>query len=114
MQNIDGLWTVEGLPLEVASSGGILVFCRGQVLGGGDRYYCIGAYSLKITLLEMEVRVFHFLGAVYSGVAGNKPDFHLHFRGAVLTELIEGHVNSVDDRAAKVPLKLVWRAPLRL
>jgi hypothetical protein len=114
MKEIDGLWTVEGLPLEVASSGGVLVFCRGHVLGGGDRFYCIGAYSWKAALLEIEVRVFHFLGAVHSGVAGSKPDFHLHFRGRVLTEVIEGQVNYVDDHKAAAPLKLIWRAPLRM
>src|SRR5581483_6145921 len=97
MGKIDGLWTVEGLPLENASTGGILVFCRGQVLGGGDRYYCVGDYFLKATVLEINVRVFHFIGTVHSGMAGSKPDFHLYFRGRVLTELIEGYVNHIGD-----------------
>lgn len=116
MEKIDGLWTVEGLPLENATTGGILVFCRGQVLGGGDRYYCVGDYFLKATLLEIKVRAFHFIGAVHSGMAGSKPDFHLHFHGRVLTELIEGYVISIgnNEYEVKAPLRLIWRAPLRL
>jgi hypothetical protein len=114
MQRIDGLWTVEGLSLEGATSGGVLVFCHGQVFGGGDRYYCIGTYSLSGAFIDIEARIFHFHGAVHSRVAGNKPDFHLHFRGGVLTEVIEGQVNRADDHEVNAPLKLIWRAPLPL
>lgn len=111
MESIDGLWTAEGMSLDGASSGGILVFCRGQVFGGGDRYYCIGSYKLG-AVVEIEARVFHFHGSVHSRIAGMKPDFHLHFRGRVLTELIEGYVSRADDMEVKMPFKLIWRAPL--
>jgi hypothetical protein len=112
VQSIDGLWTVEGLSLESGTSGGVLVLCRGQVLGGGDRYYCVGSFKRNGAIVEIDARVYHFHGAVHSRVAGTKPDFHIHFRGRLLTEVIEGQVHRADDRDVKLPFQLVWRAPL--
>jgi hypothetical protein len=108
MQSVDGLWTVEG----TSADGGILVLCRGRVLGGGNRYYAVGTYTLRGGTIEIEARAYHFHGPAHSPLAGTRPDFHLHFRGQVLTELIEGHVDRTEDRAVRVPFKLIWRAPL--
>ena|SRR5690348_2228805 len=111
MQRIDGLWTVEGISLDTATSAGVLVLCCGQVVGGGERYYCVGSYKAKRAIVEIDVKFYHYHGAVHSPVAGARPDFQIRFRGRVLTELIEGNARCADG-AVSVPFRLVWRAPL--
>ena len=112
MKSLDGLWTVEGVSFEAADEGGVLMLTHGQVLGGGNRFYCIGTYRQHGGIVEIDIRSFHFHGSAYSPVFGGKPDYHLHLRGRVLTEVIEGAVERVDELTVQVPFRMIWRAPL--
>lgn len=63
MSEIDGLWTAEGATPEGWPTSGILMFVRGQVFGGGNRYYCLGRYRLQGQRIEIEAHTYHYHGS---------------------------------------------------
>jgi hypothetical protein len=114
MPEIDGLWTAEGATLEGWPTSGILMLVRDQVFGGASRYYCFGGYRLHGQRIEIEAHVYHYHGSNQNRLAGDAPDFTVHYRGRVLaaSEIIEGTVYRAENPNLKLPVQLVRRDAL--
>jgi hypothetical protein len=115
MTRMEGLWTVEVDSVSGWSLGGVLVFEAGRILGGGDRYYCLGHYEEHGDKVRGEARCFHFHGPVFNAFGGTLLDFRITFSGRHAGEVFEGKVHSdhpATNPEMKLPFRLFWRADL--
>src|ERR1700721_969779 len=85
---IDGLWTVE-FHGPVGVGGGVVVFIKGQVLGGDSGYAYNGSYELKDNILKARVSVNNFNSGLPNafGIPG---DFDLLVEGKMQGDAISG------------------------
>ncbi len=85
---LDGLWIVQYHGPQ-GVGGGVVVFMKGQVLGGDSGFTYVGSYELKGDLLNAKVLVKNFDPNVPNvlGVPGN---FDLVIEGKVKDDAIEG------------------------
>ena len=112
--NVDGLWTVEGMTPEGWPVSGVMIFLRDQVFGGNDRYYCLGNYRLHGHAIEIDTHLYHYHGASHSYLAGEAPDFRLHYRGRIMmgSEMIEAEVHRAENPDQRYPVTLLRCAQL--
>ncbi len=114
MPDIDGLWTAEGATLDGWPISGVMVFFRDQVFGGGARHYCLGAYRLHGSSVEIEAHIYHYHGSTQSRLARGAPDFTVHYHGRLMaaSEIIEGTVFRAENPSMRLPVQLARRAAL--
>jgi|SRR5581483_9512005 len=114
MPDIDGLWTAEGATLDGWPISGVMVFFRDQVFGGGARHYCLGAYRLHGSSVEIEAHIYHYHGSTQSRLARGAPDFTVHYHGRLMaaSEIIEGTVFRAETPSMRLPVQLARRAAL--
>jgi hypothetical protein len=112
--DVDGLWTVEGMTPEGWPLSGVMIFLRDQVYGGNDRYYCLGSYRFHGGVIEIDTHLYHYHGGTHSYVAGDAPDFRLHYRGRVMmgVEMITAEVSRAEYPYLRYPVTLLRRALL--
>lgn len=112
MDDVEGLWTAEFGSSNGWTRGGIAVLAKGRFLGGGEQYYIEGRYGVHGGILEGNARCSHFHGPVANIFGDTTPDFHVTFKGRVLTDLVEGHLYRPDQPGLTLPFRLARRASL--
>jgi hypothetical protein len=86
---IEGMWILKILPPPV-TSGGVVVFMNGKILGGDNGFTWVGSYSISDTMIKGRVHVHNFDPDIQS-VLGVPGDYEMHFSGTLESEnLITG------------------------
>ena len=109
---IEGLWIVqyEGV---AGGDGGVIVFVRGQVLGGDNAFVYTGAYQSTEDAISARVVVRNFNPAV-GNVLGVKGDFELTMQGTVQGRIIKGSASLVNQHGPGIVVKLTKVADLKV
>ncbi len=85
---LDGLWIVQYHGPQ-GVGGGVVVFMKGQVLGGDSGFTYVGTYELKGDLLKAKVSVKNFDASV-PNVLGMPGNFELLIEGKFKNDTIDG------------------------
>lgn len=107
---IEGLWIVqyEGT---AGGDGGVIVFVRGQVLGGDNAFVYTGTYQSNGHAISAGVLVRNFNPAI-GNVLGVKGDFELTVRGTIQGGVIKGSASLVNQEGPGMVVKLTRVAGL--
>lgn len=101
---IDGLWIVqyEGT---AGGDGGVIVFVKGQVLGGDSAFVYTGTYQCDAATISARVLVRNFNPAI-GNVLGIKGDFELTMQGTIRGGIIKGSASLVNQQGPGMVVKL--------
>lgn len=101
---IEGLWIVqyEGT---AGGDGGVIVFARGQALGGDNAYVYSGTYQSDAARISARVLVRNFNPAI-GNVLGIKGDFELIVQGTIQGDTIKGSASLVNQEGPGMVVKL--------
>ncbi len=107
---IEGLWIVqyEGT---AGGDGGVIVFIRGQVLGGDNAFVYTGTYQSDGDAITARVLVRNFNPAI-GNVLGIKGDFELTVRGTAQGGIIRGSASLINQEGPGMVVKLTKIAAL--
>jgi hypothetical protein len=108
---IDGLWVVQFHGPQGVGNG-VVVFTKGQVLGGDDGFTYVGTYELRDDLLKARVSVKNFDSAV-SNVLGIPGNFDLLVEGKVQGKDINGTGALANAPDSKIVVRLKKTADLK-
>jgi hypothetical protein len=107
---VEGLWIVQFVGLQ-GSGGGIVVFVKGQVLGGDTGYTYIGTYATQGNNLVAKIRVSNFLPEI-PNVLGIKGDFDLQISAPINENVLQGAMSLVGRPGAGIAVKLTRKTTL--
>ena len=101
---IEGLWIVqyEGV---AGGDGGVIVFVKGQVLGGDNGFVYTGTYHSDDKTIWARVLVRNFAPAILN-VLGIKGDFELTVQGTIDGKIIKGSASLINQEGPSMVLKL--------
>ena len=107
---IEGLWVVqyEGI---AGGDGGVIVFIRGQVLGGDNAFAYTGTYQSDGNTISADVSVRNFNPRI-GNVLGVEGDFELRMQGTVQGAIIVGSASLVNREGPGIVVKLTKIADL--
>lgn len=101
---IEGLWIVQYEGIH-GGDGGVIVFVRGQVLGGDNGFVYTGAYQSDGQIISARVLVRNFAPTI-SNVLGINGDFELTVQGAIEGKVIKGSASLINQAGPSMVLKL--------
>jgi hypothetical protein len=107
---IEGLWVVQ-FEGTADSGGGVVVFVRGQVLGGDSGFVYTGTYQSDDNVVSARVLVRNFNPAIGS-VFGIKGNYELAVRGTIQGGIIKGTASLVNQQGPGIVVKLTKIAGL--
>jgi hypothetical protein len=101
---IEGLWIVqyEGT---AGGDGGVIVFVKGQVLGGDNGFVYTGTYQSDAKAVSARVLVRNFNPTI-GNVLGIKRDFELTVQGAINGDVIKGSASLINHEGPGLVVKL--------
>jgi hypothetical protein len=101
---MEGLWIVqyEGT---AGGDGGVIVFVRGQALGGDNAFVYSGTYQSDATRISARVLVRNFNPAI-GNVLGIKGDFELIVQGTIQCDTIRGSASLINQEGPGMVVKL--------
>lgn len=101
---IDGLWIVQYEGTQ-GGDGGVIVFVRGQILGGDNGFVYTGTYQTDGKVISARVLVRNFAPAI-GNVLGISGDFELTVQGAVEGNVINGAASLINQVGPGMVVKL--------
>jgi hypothetical protein len=101
---LDGLWIVQ-YHGPAGVGGGIVVFTKGQVLGGDSGFAYVGTYEQKGDALKARVRTTQF-DANTPSVLGVPGDHDLLIEGKITNDTIEGTGALATHPDSKIVVRL--------
>ena|ERR1039457_4646968 len=107
---IEGLWIVQYHGPQ-GTGGGVVVFVKGQVLGGDSGFTYSGSYDLTGELFKAKVEVKNFDPSI-PNVIGLIGDFDLVLEGKVQGDTINGTGALANEPDAKIVFRLSKRRAL--
>jgi len=108
---LDGLWTEEIQGLFGWEHVGVLVFDRGNVLGGGNNHFSIGRYQEDGETVEVTLAVeYHGQPRTVFGSADRR--FDVTLRGRHSDGVVEGEVHRSDRPDLTLAYRLTRRTDL--
>jgi hypothetical protein len=101
---IEGLWIVQYEGTE-GGDAGVVVFVKGQALGGDNAYAYSGTYQSDSARISARIAVRNYNPAI-GNVLGIKGDFELILQGTVHGEVIKGSASLVNQEGPGIVVKL--------
>jgi len=101
---IDGLWIVQYEGIQ-GSGGTVVVFVKGQVLGGDNGFTIIGEYTLAGTSISVRAQVQNYLKSIPS-FFDFEGDYEVRVKGTVEGNVIRGQADIVDKGIPGLVLKM--------
>jgi len=101
---VEGFWIVQYEGIR-GNGGGVIIFTKGQVLGGDTGFIYTGAYKTDERTITADVLVRNFLPEVPS-VLGVQGDFELNLKGNVGGQIIKASATLVGQEGAGIVVKL--------
>jgi len=105
---INGIWTGEVYGPFGWENRGIFVLENGRIIGGDNRQYTTGSYSVSGDKIEAEFRI-HYYGPPRTAFGEKNEEFSVMMKGTVQENTIEGTVSRRD----KANLDLQYRLSRR-
>ncbi len=92
---IEGIWTGEVYGPFGWENRGVFFLENGRVMGGDNRQYTTGSYTLDGTSFNAELHV-HYFGPPRTVYGSTQEQFETHISGELSDGLIEGTVGQKD------------------
>lgn len=108
---VEGVWTIEVYGPFGWDSRGIFVFEKGRILGGDNRQYTAGKYSVSNDEFSAELRV-HYYGPPRTVHGEASEEFETRLIGKIRDGTIEGTVGRPDRPEYDLQVRLTKRMDL--
>jgi hypothetical protein len=109
---IEGLWIVQYESVK-GGDGGVIVFVKGQVLGGDNGFIYTGTYKSDGKMISALVLVRNFAPGIVS-VLGIEGVVELTVQGTVEGKVIKGSASLIDQEGPRMVMKLTKVTDLAL
>jgi hypothetical protein len=108
---MEGMWIAQFQGIQ-GSSGGVVVFVKGKVLGGDEGFTYIGDYTEKGNSVNARVAVHNYDPKVTSVLGIGGEDVQLQVTGMVEGNIMRGQAALMETPGAGLALKLTKCAEL--
>jgi len=108
---IEGIWTSEIYGPFGWDSHGIILMENGRIIGGGNRHYSTGTYSLSGKEVKAELLV-NYYGPPRTMFGEAKEEFTTQIVGTWKDPVIEGTIHRVDRPQFDLQIRLTKRMDL--
>lgn len=108
---IEGIWTGEVYGPFGWDNGGIFVLENGRIVGGDNRQYSLGTYSLSGNDVKAELLV-HYYGPPRTVFGENKEEFTAEITGTRKGSEINGTIRRPDKPQFDLQIRLTKRLDL--
>jgi len=109
--SIDGIWTGEIYGPYGWENSGVYVLERGQIMGGNDRHYSTGTYTVSGGIYEAKILV-QYYGPPRSIFGENQERFGIEVAGTVEDGVINARVDRPDRPEFNVEYRMTKRMDL--
>ncbi len=109
--SIDGIWTSEVYGPFGWDNRGMFLFEQGRIVGGDNRQYSVGRYSLSGDTMEAEI-VVHYYGPPRTQFGEAKEEFITQIVGTRSADEIVGTVRRPDRPQFDLQIRLTKRMEL--
>ena len=109
--SVEGIWTGEIYGPYGWENCGVYVIERGLMLGGNDRHYSAGRYSLTGTHFEADV-FSHFHGQPRTLFGENRKQFEFVLCGEIVKGVIEGEMRSPNRPRSGIKCRFIKRTDI--
>jgi len=109
--SIDGIWTGEVYGPFGWDNGGIFVLENGRVVGGDNRQYSLGTYSLSGNDVKAELLV-HYYGPPRTVFGEAKENFTTEIVGKLREDEINGTIRRPDKPQFDLQIRMTKRLEL--
>ena len=109
--SIDGIWTGEVYGPFGWENRGIFVLENGRIIGGDNRQYTTGTYSVSGNKIEAEFKI-HYYGPPRTVFGEKNEEFSVRLIGTVEDDSIEGTVSRRDKANLDLQYRLTKRRGL--
>ncbi len=108
---VDGIWTGEILGPYGWENSGVYVLEQGRILGGSNRHYSNGRYTVTDGTYHAKVQV-HYYGPPRAIFGEKRERFVLEVTGKLEDDVMEGHIVPADKLDSTVSYRMSKRLDL--
>ena len=105
---IEGIWTGEVYGPFGWENRGVFIFENGRIVGGDNRQYSMGRYSLDGAAVTAELRI-HYYGPPRTNFGEAKEEFETEITGAWQDGEINGTIRRTDKPQFDLQIRLTKR-----
>ena len=109
--SIDGIWTGEVYGPFGWENRGVFVLENGRIIGGDNRQYSTGTYSVSGDRVTAELKV-HYYGPPRTVFGEKSEEFTINLDGTVQEGVFDGTVNRDDKAQFELQYRLTRRIGL--
>ena len=109
--SLEGIWTGELYGPYGWENSGVYVLETGKILGGNDRHYSLGTYSVSGKVYKAEINV-HYYGPPRAIFGERREDFKIEVTGELGDGVIDAHVIRPDKPEVTVTYRMTRRMDL--
>ena len=109
--SIDGIWTGEVYGPFGWENRGIFVLENGRIIGGDNRQFTTGSYSVLDGKIEAEFKI-HYYGPPRTVFGEKNEEFSVQMKGTIKDDVIEGIVSRRDKANLDLQYRLTKRRGL--
>ena len=109
--SIEGIWTGEFYGPYGWENSGVYILDRGAIVGGSNRHYSSGTYSVTNNTYRAKIRV-HYYGPPRAIFGERKDEFEIEVVGEVGEDVIDAEVVRPDKPDFEVLYRLRRRSDL--
>lgn len=109
--SIEGIWTGEVYGPFGWENGGIFLFEKGRIVGGDNRQYSLGRYSLAGDEVTAEILV-HYYGPPRTHFGEAKEEFTTVITGTLVESEIAGTISRPDKPQFDLQIRMTKRLEL--
>ena len=106
--SIEGIWTGEVYGPFGWENRGVFIFENGRIVGGDNRQYSMGSYSLDGAEVTAELRI-HYYGPPRTNFGEAKEEFETEITGAWEGGEINGTIRRTDKPQFDLQIRLTKR-----
>ncbi len=103
--SVEGIWAIEVHSAYGWESRGVLTLENGRAIGGGDRHYTIGRYSLSDGKIRIE-SVIHYFGEPRTVFGERRAEYTVVIEGETDDGGIEGMMSRPDRPQFKLEVRM--------
>ena len=106
--SIDGIWTGEIYSPYGWENTGVYVLEHGVILGGNNRHYSIGHYTVSGDTYQAQIRV-HYYGPPRAIFGERREEFNITVTGQVREDVIDAEIHRPDRPEFSIEYRMTKR-----
>ena len=110
--SIEGIWTGEVYGPWGWENRGVFVFENGRMIGGDNRQYTMGSYSVSADRVTAELKI-HYYGRPATFLGERREEAIVQLDATVKDDMIEGLVSRPDESDSALQYRLHKRNDLQ-